>query len=62
MISPIENDPRLQLVVVMIIIPVTLNALMFWVIDSFIKLKKTKEVENVNELKEIGNYYSSING
>ena len=37
MLAGFKGSPKLELVVVMIIIPVTLNSLMFWVQDSFLK-------------------------
>ena len=37
MLSGFKGHPKLELIVVMIIIPVTLNSLMFWVQDSFLK-------------------------
>ena len=35
--SPTQEDPRLKLVVVMIVVPFFMNALQFRVVDSFIR-------------------------
>ena len=35
-------DPQLELVFVMIIVPMTFNALVFWITDCFLKFTKTE--------------------
>lgn len=42
-LSPIAMYPNLELMMVMIVIPIVLNSLMFWITDSFLK-NTTKEV------------------
>ncbi|CAG9322008.1 unnamed protein product [Blepharisma stoltei] len=42
-LSPVEKYPNLELVMVMIIIPVVLNSLMFWITDGFLKNNKKTE-------------------
>lgn len=37
LLSPVKGHPKLELLSVMIVIPVLLNSLMFWVTDSFIR-------------------------
>lgn len=37
LLSSIDKSPELELIVVMIIIPLFLNAFQFWIIDSFLK-------------------------
>ena len=49
-LSPFKNNGKLKLVMVMILIPLILNAINFWVIDNILKLKAD---ENEDELKEI---------
>lgn len=45
LLTPITPYPKVELILVMLVIPALLNALQFWIIDSFIKKKKTKEGE-----------------
>ncbi|GAB6033517.1 hypothetical protein CHUAL_013396 [Chamberlinius hualienensis] len=40
-LSPIQ-DPRLELAIVVLVIPFVINALMFWVVDNFLMRKHTK--------------------
>ena len=50
--SPFSNA-KLRLVMVMIIFPVILNALYFWVVDNILKLKESDKPEgNLKEEKE----------
>mmetsp|Transcript_30916 Transcript_30916/g.30556 ORF Transcript_30916/g.30556 Transcript_30916/m.30556 type:complete len:86 (-) Transcript_30916:16-273(-) len=37
LLKPIERFPNFELIMVMIIIPVVMNSLMFWITDSFLK-------------------------
>jgi hypothetical protein len=37
LLSDLQSYPRLQLIVVMIIIPFVLNCFQFWVVDNFLK-------------------------
>lgn len=39
-LTPFKDEPKLKLVMVMIIFPVVLNSVQFWVQDNFLKLKK----------------------
>lgn len=39
MLEPFADDPRLELVFVMIIVPTVMNILQFWVQDNFLKQK-----------------------
>jgi cytoskeletal protein RodZ len=39
LLSPFKNNGKLKLIVVMIIFPVILNALNFWIIDNILKFK-----------------------
>mmetsp|Transcript_61637 Transcript_61637/g.133466 ORF Transcript_61637/g.133466 Transcript_61637/m.133466 type:complete len:228 (-) Transcript_61637:349-1032(-) len=41
-LSPFKNDPKLKLVVVMILTPCVMNALQFWLTDNFIQKQKEK--------------------
>lgn len=34
------NDPKVELVIVMFVIPLLVNAFIFWVVDNFLKMKK----------------------
>mmetsp|Transcript_43073 Transcript_43073/g.31449 ORF Transcript_43073/g.31449 Transcript_43073/m.31449 type:complete len:87 (+) Transcript_43073:579-839(+) len=45
---PLEEYPNLELIVVMILVPLVLNAVQYWVIDTFLKLKETKS-KNYNK-------------
>ena len=54
-LSPFSN-PKVRLVMVMIIFPVILNALYFWVVDNILKLKESdKNQFNLNEEKKVQN-------
>ena len=39
-LSPVLGYPKVELILVMLVVPALLNALQFWIIDSFIKKKK----------------------
>ena len=48
MLSGFESNPNLELAFVMIVVPMVLNALMFWITDCFLKFTKTpKEDEKI---------------
>lgn len=49
----LNGYPKVELVFVMVIAPVFLNSLMFWVTDSFLKSDKSKEAEVVTSYVEI---------
>ena len=44
-LKPVQNDPRLKLLVVMIGLPAILNSLQYWFTDSFIQKKENEEKE-----------------
>jgi hypothetical protein len=46
MLSPFQSDPRRKLFVVMIVVPVLMNSLQFWVTDNFIKKAHGEEDDN----------------
>lgn len=52
---PVKDNPKLKLVLVMVVCPVTLNSIQFWVTDNFLKLKKEVypqlEVKKSNQLQ-----------
>ncbi|CAG9321148.1 unnamed protein product [Blepharisma stoltei] len=50
-LSPFVKYPNLELIMVMIIIPVILNSLMFWITDGF--LKNTKKHEKLAKIVSI---------
>ena len=60
---PFEGHPELELVMIMIIIPLVLNSLIFWITDSFLKNDKGSELEYDLELLPESNkkMISSIN-
>ncbi|CAH3016923.1 unnamed protein product [Porites evermanni] len=39
---PVKNHPKIELAIVMLIIPFVFNAIMFWVVDNFLMQKKKK--------------------
>lgn len=39
---PVKNHPKVELAIVMLIIPFVFNAIMFWVVDNFLMRKKKK--------------------
>lgn len=41
-LKPIEGHPKVELAVVMLIVPFIINAIMFWVVDNFLMLHKKK--------------------
>jgi hypothetical protein len=45
LLSPLKNNGKLKLIVVMVIVPVILNALNFWIIDNILKFKPEREKE-----------------
>lgn len=57
LLSPIRNHPKLKLVVVMVFVPLVLNAINFWIIDNILKLDVNTCPEKM-PLKEIyeGNF------
>lgn len=42
---PVSKYPRLLLLVVMVLIPLVFNTIQFWIIDEFLRYKKSKEEE-----------------
>ena len=50
-LTPVSFNPDLELVMVMIIIPVTMNAAYFWITDNYLKAHKNKIVETENKNK-----------
>ena len=42
-LSPLTPYPKVELVLVMLVVPALMNAVQFWIIDSFIKKKKASE-------------------
>lgn len=50
LLLPLSGHPQLELIAVMIIIPLVLNSLVFWITDSFLKNDKEVEIENDLEL------------
>ncbi|KAL5015399.1 hypothetical protein ScPMuIL_009669 [Solemya velum] len=55
--SPVE-DPKLELIIVMFIVPLIVNAFIFWVVDNFLKRKiKTNKSVFVNERETAMKYY-----
>ena len=56
--SPINRNGKLKLIIVMVLVPLILNAINFWLIDNILKLK-TDEIgnESIREiyLSESGN-------
>jgi len=49
-LSVFDGYPRLELIVVMVIIPVTFNSMLYWVTDFF--LKGDKHIENRKSKQE----------
>jgi len=39
---PVKNHPKVELAIVMLIVPFVFNAIMFWVVDNFLMRKKKK--------------------
>lgn len=55
MLSAFKNYPNLKLVFVMILIPVLLNAIQFWIIDNILKFKPA----NKEEVEAVDNMYKN---
>jgi hypothetical protein len=55
LLSPFKNNGKLKLIVVMVIVPVILNAFNFWIIDNILKFKPehTREGELVTSFYEM---------
>jgi hypothetical protein len=45
MLSPVSGHPDLKLIVVMILTPVTMNSIQYWLVDNIIKKKPQHEFE-----------------
>lgn len=50
LLVPFSGHPQLELIAVMILIPLILNSLVFWITDSFLKNDKEIEIETDLEL------------
>ena len=50
-LSPFQNNGKLKLIMVMILIPLLLNAVYFWLVDNILKLKPDEEGNEI--IKEI---------
>ena len=50
-VGPFKVNPDIELVMIMIVFPIVLNAAQFWMVDNILKLpdKKTKEIIEVPE-------------
>jgi hypothetical protein len=46
-LSPVESDPQLELVVVMVFVPCLMNIIQFWVQDNFLKGKTKPNPEKM---------------
>lgn len=57
LLFPLRNHPKMKLIVVMVLVPLVLNAINFWIIDNILKLDVNTSPEN-QPLKEIyeGNF------
>lgn len=53
MMGWITSFPKLELVLVMFLVPVIMNALAFWVQDNFLMKKKEKSKKNEAEVKTL---------
>ena len=49
-LSPVLNSPKLELVIVMIIIPVVINSIQFWLTDMFLKKDSAPSAANIDEV------------
>jgi hypothetical protein len=52
MLGPFKFDEKFELVMVMVVFPLVVNAIQFWVIDNFLKLPDDKTKEIVDKLPE----------
>ncbi len=43
--APIQSDPKVELALVMVVIPGVFNALQFWIVDGFLKKTPKEEAE-----------------
>ncbi len=59
-LSPLQNYPRIELVTVMVIVPLVMNTIMFWVQDQFLKFK-LEEYEPLDQI-ETGEGVNSLPG
>jgi hypothetical protein len=50
-VGPFKVDPAVELVMIMIVFPLVLNAAQFWIVDNILKLpdQKTKEIIELPE-------------
>ncbi|XP_038054388.1 store-operated calcium entry regulator STIMATE-like [Patiria miniata] len=56
LLSPIHN-PKVEVVIVMLLVPFVLNAIMFWVVDNFLMRKRKKLKDNPGNDKAQVRYF-----
>jgi hypothetical protein len=49
-LSPFKSNDKVELVIVMVLCPLIINAVQFWIIDNFLKLSDDKTKELVDKL------------
>ena len=59
--SPLVPYPRLELVLIMVVIPVIMNSFQYWITDSFLKKRETTAKNDEPLLREIEMDANSIN-
>ena len=61
--SPLEQfkDPRYQIVVVMLLVPLIMNIIQFWITDTILKNTETYSlIDDHFSLQESHNYYGEM--
>mmetsp|Transcript_69217 Transcript_69217/g.184477 ORF Transcript_69217/g.184477 Transcript_69217/m.184477 type:complete len:234 (+) Transcript_69217:81-782(+) len=60
-LSPLCFNPHLELFIVVVLLPLLLNAFQFWVVDNFLMLDPARRADDdVTRLKPVASLYGSI--
>ncbi|KAK3755022.1 hypothetical protein QZH41_011055 [Actinostola sp. cb2023] len=52
-LKPVRGNPKMELAIVMLIVPFLFNALMFWVVDGFLMRKRRKSLETEDHVPRV---------
>ncbi|CAG9332988.1 unnamed protein product [Blepharisma stoltei] len=60
LLAPLSDYPRLELLCIMIIFPILINGLVFWVTDGFLKMNEKDLVIHIPINKKPSKYYTNL--
>lgn len=49
-LSPVKDSPKVELIVVMVILPLILDAVYFWIIDNILKLNPSNAEQEIQNM------------